>query len=116
MLTRDEILQAQDLETEDVEVPEWGGTVRVRELTGHERDQFEARVLDEDTPRLEKLKNLRAWVLHFALVNGDGSRLFSKDDVDALAGKSAAILDRLFQVAQRLSKLTPEDVEALAGN
>ena len=30
LLSRDAILQAQDLPHEDVEVPEWGGMVRVR--------------------------------------------------------------------------------------
>ena len=29
LLTRDEILAADDIKTEDVEVPEWGGDVRV---------------------------------------------------------------------------------------
>ncbi len=42
LLTKDDILGADDLATEDVEVPEWGGCVRVRALTGTERDAFEA--------------------------------------------------------------------------
>ena len=44
-LTRDEILGADDLKTESVKVPEWGGTVLVRELTGAERDEWEASVV-----------------------------------------------------------------------
>ena len=32
-LSREVVLAAQDLKTEDVEVPEWGGTLLVRELT-----------------------------------------------------------------------------------
>jgi hypothetical protein len=41
-LTRDAILQAPDLQGEDVAVPEWGGTVRVRGLSGAQRDAYEA--------------------------------------------------------------------------
>ena len=41
-LNREAILAAEDLPRELVEVPEWGGAVYVRALTGAERDQFEA--------------------------------------------------------------------------
>lgn len=35
ILTKQAILTAQDLKTEDVAVPEWGGEVRVRTLNRH---------------------------------------------------------------------------------
>ena len=38
LLSKSAILCANDLQTEDVDVPEWGGTVRVRSFTGRERD------------------------------------------------------------------------------
>ena len=41
LLSKTEILTANDLQTEDVEVPEWGGAVRVRSFTGREREPFE---------------------------------------------------------------------------
>ena len=40
LLSAAEILAADDLPTEDVEVSEWNGTVRVRALTGAERDKL----------------------------------------------------------------------------
>jgi len=41
LLTRDEILKAEDIQYETVPVPEWapGGTVRVKTLSGEERDE-----------------------------------------------------------------------------
>ena len=42
VLTRDKVRQAPDIEYEYVEVPEWGGTARVRGLTGTECDAYEA--------------------------------------------------------------------------
>ena len=42
LLSKTAILTANDLQTEDVEVPEWGGAVRVRSFTGRERDAFES--------------------------------------------------------------------------
>lgn len=44
LLSKTDILCANDLQTEDVEVSEWGGAVRVRSFTGRERDAFEASV------------------------------------------------------------------------
>ena len=40
LLSKEAILAAQDLPSEDVEVPEWGGTVRVRGLDGKGRDEY----------------------------------------------------------------------------
>jgi len=42
LLSKTAILAANDLKSEDIEVPEWGGAVRVRSFTGRERDAFEA--------------------------------------------------------------------------
>ena len=44
-LTRSEILAARDLGTVAVDVPEWGGTVHLRPLTGSERGRFETETL-----------------------------------------------------------------------
>ena len=38
LLSKEQILAAEDLPHKDVPVPEWKGTVRVRALTGFERD------------------------------------------------------------------------------
>lgn len=117
LLTRDAILQAQDLPTEDVEVPEWGGTVRVRALTGAERDAFEQSVVEmRGKSTRMNLKNIRAKLVALTVVDEDGKRVFSDEDAELLGRKSAAALNRVFEVAQRLSGLRPEDVEELAGN
>ena len=40
MLTREQILQSDDLPRETVPVPEWGGSVRIRTLSGADRDGY----------------------------------------------------------------------------
>ena len=116
LLTRDAILGAHDLPSEDVSVPEWGGTVRVRALTGAERDAFEASMVQvrSDGTRQFRLENIRARLVALTIVDENGERLFSDADVKALGAKSAAALERVGSVAQRLSALTDEDVEELA--
>ena len=100
-----------------VEVPEWGGAVYVRALTGAERDQFEASIVEQRGRDVRmNMRNIRAKLVALTVVDEDGQRIFTDDDVAALGGKSAAALDRLFAVAQRLSGLSMEDVEELAKN
>ena len=110
LLGRDEILGAQDLKTVEVEVPEWGGVVLVRGLTGVERD-----ALEEESAKVG-LKNLRARYAARCIVDENGERVFSDEDIEALGKKSAPALHRVFMAALRLSALTPEDVEALEKN
>jgi len=136
ILTRDQILGAPDLPTETVPVPEWGGDVVVAALTGAERDELEKTFTSQREPvnRAERRAwrsdgkrlppeaapaapvGLRALVAAFAIRGGDGARLFTVADVQALAGKSAAALDRVFAVACRLSGITQNDQEELEGN
>lgn len=113
-LTKADIFKADDIRSEEVEVPEWGGTVRVRGLSGVERDEFESSLLDGKGT--VKLANTRARLVVFSVIDEDGKRLFEDWDVKALGAKSAAALDRIVAVAMRLSGIADTDLEELAGN
>lgn len=113
-LTKDEILSAQDLPTEIVEVPEWGGNILVRGMSGTERDSFEGGVVSMDGKTTKvNMQNIRAKMVAQCIVHENGGRIFTDQDVEALGSKSAAALDRVFNVVQRLSGLTNEDVKKL---
>lgn len=117
LLTKSAILSADDLKTEDVEVPEWGGTVRVRAFSGRERDAFEASLVRGDgKDRKVDLTNMRARLVALTVVDETGQKLFTHDDVDLLGAKSGAALDRVFAVAQKLNGLSAADVEDLTKN
>jgi hypothetical protein len=117
LLSRDAILAADDIQVEDVEVPEWGGIVRVRGLSGTERDAFEAASLQGRGKNVQvNLRNLRARLVQKAVVDERGELLFRPVDVEQLGRKSAAALQRLFEPAARLSGLTEDDMEELAKN
>ena len=124
-LTRDAILGAKDIHTEEVDVPEWGGVVRVRGMSGRERDEFEASLLEEPAGNRQQrrqkrkqketnLANIRAKMCAWCIVDEAGGRLFSDQDIVALGGKSAAALDRVFDVAQRMSGFDEEDIDEIA--
>lgn len=116
-LTRDAILGAADLATEEVPVPEWGGVVLVRGLSGAQRDAYEASIVKNvgGKPKMD-MENMRAKLVALCVVDDAGSPLFTMADVEALGRKSGAVLQRVFVVAQRLSGLATEDVEEAAKN
>lgn len=117
LLTREQILEIQDIQTETVEVPEWGGFVKVQGMTGTDRDAFEAAIVKQKGKGFSiNMLNVRAKLVAASLVNGDGQRIFTDKDVTALGKKSAAALDRVFSIAQELSGISTEDVEELAKN
>lgn len=119
-LSAEAILDADDLGTEVVDVPAWGGKVLVRGMSGTERDRFEAGLMDKNMKQLPKdkmLENYRARLAASCMVNEDGSRMFrSEAEVRRLGTKRAEALQRVCDVAMRLSGMTEADQEELTGN
>lgn len=120
ILTAAQILAAPDIKTYEVEVPEWGGSVLLRPMTGYQRDQWEGQFagLDPKDPKAaEKItNNMRAKLVAQHLVDENGKLLFTPKDVESLGQKSAAALDRLFGKCQEISGLSDRDVKELEEN
>lgn len=118
LLNHSEILSADDLKTEDVAVPEWGGTVRIKALTGTERDEFEQSLMEvkKDGSVKSQRANVRARLVAKVIVNEAGELIFNNADIPALGRKSAAALDRVATAAQRLNAFSDADIEELAEN
>jgi len=117
MLNRDAILSAQDVNKKYVEIPEWGGGVYVRGMTGKERDDYEASIVSQKgTSTKMNMKNARAKLVVLCTVDEEGNKIFQSGDVLALGNKSSKALDRIFSVAQDLSGISKDDMDDLTGN
>lgn len=116
MLNRESILAANDLKTEDVDVPEWGGVVRVATMTGTARDAWEQSLVPTNKGDAPNVANIRARLVVSCVVDEAGARMFKDSDAAALGAKSAAALERVAKVCQRLNGLTSEEAEAARGN
>lgn len=114
LLNRNQILEAKDIKTEIVDVPEWGGSVMVKLLTGTERDQLEASVID-DKGKFKK-DNVRAKLVLKCAVDEEGKPLFQPADLEAIGSKSSSALDRIFSAAQKLNRMGAEDIAELVKN
>jgi len=125
LLTKEQILSAQDLAHEDVSVPEWGGVVRVQEMSGQDRERFEGALyhiktrLTGGTISEQELEitehKVKVLLCSLAMVDDKGNRLFKDSEVEKLGRKSYKALVRVYNVARRLSGIGAEAEQELAG-
>lgn len=111
LLTREQILAGKPTRMEKVTA--YGGEVYVRVLRGWELDSFEQDMLAK---RNGRVRNIRAAFVARCLCDADGNRILGDEDVEALGETDAGELDRLWDVASRLNRRRPQDVEELAKN
>ena len=110
-LSKAKILAAKDVKlSEAVPVPEWGGDVYIRTISGTERDKFEEAYSEQ------KMKAFRVRFLVMTLADESGERLFADADIDALGGKSSVVINRLFDKAWQHNAFTDEAVDALGND
>lgn len=115
-ISRDAIRTVADIKTEEVYVPEWQARVLVRGMSGTERDRFEAsNITGKGANRDINLRNYRARLIIWSVVDDEGAFLFTEKDEDWIGAKSAAALERIVDVARRLSGISNQDVEELVG-
>jgi hypothetical protein len=111
ILTAAEILQAKDLPRLRLEVPEWGGAVLLAMLPGTLRWAYQRYMAELEPDSFDHVANLLA----LTLVNSEGDRLFTDEDVKALNEKSAPVLVRLFRAAIAHNRLSDAEVDAAKG-
>jgi hypothetical protein len=135
VLSREAILGADDLEYTTVEVPEWPdpvtgepGNVRIRSLTGLEKDDFEQMMVtqiksdetDGEGPNSQSkqvsIMNLRAKLFVLCVVDGEGNRLFRDSDMEALQKKNGNAIDRVWKVASVFNGVGDKAKEDIAKN
>lgn len=116
LLTKQAIIVAEDIPTERVPVPEWGGDVLVRGLTGSGRDEYFKSMAKRGRrgEQVADATNATAKLIALTIIDSETDRpMFHTGEVELLGRKSAAALHRVEEAAMRLSGLTDEDMEEL---
>lgn len=116
LLNRAQILAREDLQRQDVPVPEWGGDVAVRMLTAGERDSLLSLFFDANGTKIANPANYRANLVALATCDEAGERIFSDADIEQIAGKADVAIERIFKAAQALNHLGGDAVEEAAKN
>lgn len=107
-LSRKAILATNDLKSEVVHVPEWGGDVEIREMTAGERAAFADLFAGDSVPT-----DSQARMVQMCAIDDEGERLFEESDIEALSAKSGSALQTLSQKVMELSGMdvSLEDAE-----
>lgn len=117
-LSREQILNADDLETRWVPVGEWekGAELLVTAWTARTRDQFDE-LLVKFSAAGKQDKNPRAIMVALSVIDEETREpIFSIDDVEALSKKNQATMNRLFQAVAELNPLNDKSIKATAKN
>lgn len=110
-LTFTQIKEADDIATVDVEMPEWGGKVKVRSMTARERSLLHKLVSSQgDNFSIESANK-------FALLTGIVEPKLTQEEVELiLSEKSGAAVERIVKAFNKLSGLSEEAVLEARGN
>lgn len=110
--TKDSIRQAVEAakkapKIETREVPELGGTVYLRGLTGKQRDIWEQSCITGEGKN-RHLRNVRGKLLARCLCEPDGKRAFVDADAEWLGDLPGHIIGPLYDVAAQLSGISDQ--------
>lgn len=108
--------KAAGLPRDTVALPEFGAgvTVIVQGMSGTQRDAWERSLLVGRGARRDiNTDNIRARLVVRCLINEDGTRLFEDADAKEVGEWRVDVLQRLFEVAQRLSGVSDGDIDEL---
>jgi hypothetical protein len=120
LLSAADIEAANDIGFEDVAVPEWGGTVRVRGMNGFQRALINGTMVairgQSVELKAEALAQVELKVVTMSLVDANLKPLFTLKQMQKLGAKRAGVVSQLYATAERLSGTGKGAVEDAAKN
>ena len=95
-LTAESILHADDFVYADVECPEWGGTVRIRSLSGAQRVTLK-KAIDAGRDDIDET------LCVMTIVDEDGNRILKQNQIAELSKKNTKAITRVAMKALEIS-------------
>ena len=113
MSIKDKIRAAKDIETELVEMPEWGVNIEVRSMSVRQRAAFVAASQDLTENSAARIEGVYGQILVTCCLDPDtGDAVFDEDDLTWLmTEKSGAAIDRLVTRCLEASGLKDKAVD-----
>jgi len=103
MLSKDDIFKAKDFEIKEIEVPEWGGSIFIKSMSGYARAKLVA-----DVQNKIDLDKLQLRVLINCICDSEGKLLFSEADLQKLGTKNPEVLSMLEKECCKISGIGTE--------
>lgn len=109
-MTTEEILATGSAsKREPIEIPEWGGTFYVRQMSVAERGQFVAQAKANQKAGHPELDALTLMII--CLRREDGSAVFNESHIQAMSGLSSVLTDNIAKAALKINGLDVPAVE-----
>ena len=87
-LTAEDILSVDDFVFDEIECPEWGGTIRIRSLSGGQRATIK-KAIDNGSEDIDEM------VCVMGIVDENGRRILEKKHISVLSSKSTKPVSRI---------------------
>ncbi|MBE3118840.1 MAG: hypothetical protein IMZ50_08810 [Candidatus Atribacteria bacterium] len=113
ILTRDALKELDDRPAVTLRVEAWGGEVRLRPLSGAQRDAAMKLVADNTDAGRRPTEGLESLVASMGLVDENNEPIFTAEE---MAQRSPAAREQLFNRIQEISAISTDADEALEGN
>lgn len=119
LLSKDDILAVDDRQEEIIEVPEWGGHVRLIGLDAWEQSEYEQSLMSAETDddgNVKMVTHMEGADIRLAAMgirDEDGNAIFSVDD---LRTKSGRAIKRVADRVRKLSGMDAQSRKAAEGN
>lgn len=124
--TRDQMLEASDIATEFVPIPEWAPKgdpnpsrfgVTARALTGRQRAAWQRDgMVTKGKVQEVNYNAVTVNLVVMGTIGPDGQQIFTKDDASRLLDRSAKALQRIADVVMRLSGISEDEMDTLVKN
>jgi hypothetical protein len=115
-LTIEQILEAKEDKVAEVPVPEWGGTVFVRQLSGLESVNLAGSLRNIEGDETAIARERLVGALAAYLCDANGASLATMDQARVIAGKSALAVNRIVMAGHKLNALDEQAIDTSAKN
>ncbi len=110
-LNKHQIFAADDLAEKYVDMPEWGGDVKIKALSVAEQLDYDAFLAKAPSEMDMAIK-----LILLGCIDDKNNKLFNEDDADLLKNKKSDSIFKLVSEIIKLNQQRPQDVDNLAKN
>lgn len=130
LLTRNQILEAKDIKTKVISVPEWGGDIMIKQLSAKEYNDIVMNMVNirkmaakqlsskknadenlEDAINELAIKNQKILLLIKSIVDENMKPLFTEADLELLYQKNNNVIDRIIAEIEEFNANSIEETK-----
>lgn len=125
---KNEFLGIDDAVYENVQVEEWDTWVRIKMMSGLEREAYEGSLFayrdeilkakeNEETSSTEfSIVHMKCLLLIFCIVDDKGNTIFELKDISVLKNKNLNALDKIYNASKKLNAIGVDEEEDVEKN